>query len=175
METFSNSTDIGNKAEELKSTLYIWITPYVWVMSPDMQRQGSRSAIIARTVRRIPPGAFAPTVRNLQWGDFTRRLIEAGDPGAVYPLLTDGDGNLTEGPGYKICIFKNGVLYTADRGVLDGITREYVIEASTKKGVGVRVEVGVSGRRDFLCVPQLEALCRSQSWMHIGQLIWTTS
>lgn len=141
MERVSNNPAIGKKAEELQNTLYLWITPYVWVMSPEMQMGGGGRAIVARTVRRIPPGAFDPTVKNLQWGDFTRGLLEAADRGAEYPFLTDGDGNLTEGSGYNICVIKNGVLYTPDRGVLEGVTRKAVMEVAKAQGIEVRVEV----------------------------------
>ncbi|CAK1364530.1 unnamed protein product [Cercospora beticola] len=140
LERISN-TALGKKAEELTNTLYIWISPYVWVMSPAAQMDASGSAVIARTVRRTPPGAFDPTVKNLQWGDFTRGLMEAGDRGAVYPFLTDGDGNLTEGAGYNVCVVKDGVLFTPDRGVLEGVTRKTVLEVARKVGMEVRVEV----------------------------------
>ncbi|KAI5362491.1 hypothetical protein Slin15195_G061480 [Septoria linicola] len=139
LERISN-TSLGKKAEELTNTLYIWISPYVWVMPPAMQKVGG-SAVIARNVRRTPPGAFDPTVKNLQWGDFTRGLMEAGDRGAVYPFLTDGDGNLTEGAGYNVCVIRDGVLYTPDRGVLEGVTRKSVLEVARKNGIETRVEV----------------------------------
>ncbi|KAF7190924.1 putative branched-chain-amino-acid aminotransferase [Pseudocercospora fuligena] len=131
----------GPKPEALNNHLYIWICPYIWVMSPEMQLSGTGSAIIARTVRRTPPGAFDPTVKNLQWGDLTRGVMEAGDRGADYPFLTDGDGNLTEGSGFNICLIKNGTLYTADRGVLEGVTRKSVFDVCEKEQIPVRMEV----------------------------------
>jgi len=56
----------GSKPEDIKPNLYMFIMPYIWVQEPEMQLAGTRSAIIARTVRRIPPGSFDPTVKNLQ-------------------------------------------------------------------------------------------------------------
>lgn len=111
----------GSKIEDMKNNLYMFIQPYVWVMSPEMQLTGG-DAIIARTVRRIPPGSFDPTIKNLQWGDLTRGMLEAIDRRATYPFLTDGDANITEGSGFNIVFVKDGILYTADRGVLEGIT-----------------------------------------------------
>ncbi|PMD21217.1 D-aminoacid aminotransferase-like PLP-dependent enzyme [Hyaloscypha hepaticicola] len=98
---------------------------------PEMQLAGTGSAIIARTVRSIPPGSFDPTVKNLQWGDLTRAMFEA----------QDRDANLTEGSGFNICLVKDGVIYTPDRGVLKGLTRRSVVDVATKNGVEVRVEV----------------------------------
>lgn len=125
----------------LVNCLYIFIMPYVWCMEPAMQINGNGSAIIARTVRRTPPGAFDPTVKNLQWGDLTRAMYEAQDRKANYPFLTDGDANLTEGSGFNVCFIKDGVLYTPDRGVLEGITRKSVFDAAKVNGIPVKLQV----------------------------------
>ncbi|KAH6950860.1 aminotransferase [Fusarium avenaceum] len=130
----------GHRPDELlNNNLYMFVQPFVWVMKPDDQYQGGR-AIVARTVRRTPPGSFDPTIKNLQWGDLTRGLFEANDRGATYPFLTDGDTNLTEGSGFNIVLIKDGVLYTPDRGVLEGITRKSVIDAAKSCGYETRVE-----------------------------------
>lgn len=131
----------GSKPEDLlNNNLYLLILPYIWVMHPDEQRTGG-SAIIARTVRRTPPGAFDPTIKNLQWGDLTRGLFEAMDRGANYPFLTDGDTNLTEGSGFNVILVKDGVIYTPDRGVLRGITRQSVIDIARAYKIEVRLQV----------------------------------
>jgi branched-subunit amino acid aminotransferase/4-amino-4-deoxychorismate lyase len=126
--------------ETFQNNLYMFVQPYVWVMDPDVQRVGG-AAIIARTVRRIPPGSINPTVKNLQWGDFTRGLFEAADRGATYPFLTDGDTNLTEGSGFNIILVKDGVLYTPQHGVLHGVTRKSVLDAARALGIEARVEI----------------------------------
>lgn len=129
----------GNKLEDLVNNLYMFVQPYVWVMEPEVQPVGG-SAVVARTVRRVPPGSIDPTVKNLQWGDLVRGLFEAEDRGATYPFLTDGDANLTEGSGFNIVLVKDGVLYTPDRGVLQGITRKSVIDVAKANGLEIRVE-----------------------------------
>ncbi|KAG0647889.1 branched-chain-amino-acid aminotransferase [Hyphodiscus hymeniophilus] len=131
----------GSKPGEIVPNLYMFIMPYIWCMEPSMQLAGNGSAIVTRTVRRTPPGSFDPTVKNLQWGDLTKAMFEAQDRGADYPFLTDGDANLTEGSGFNICLIKDGVIYTPDRGVLKGVTRKSVIDVASKDGIEVRVEV----------------------------------
>lgn len=121
------------------NNLYMLVQPYVWVMDPPVQKVGG-AAVIARTVRRIPPGAVDPTVKNHQWGDLTRGLFEADDRGATYPFLTDGDANLTEGSGFNVCLIKDGKLFTPQRGVLEGVTRKSVIDVARANGIEVRVE-----------------------------------
>ncbi|KAK2756186.1 hypothetical protein FQN54_005594 [Arachnomyces sp. PD_36] len=130
----------GTDLKDIVNNLYLLVQPYVWVMDPELQDKGG-SAIVARTVRRTPPGSIDPTVKNLQWGDLVRGLFEADDRGAMYPFLTDGDANITEGSGFNIILVKNGVLYTPDRGVLHGVTRKSVIDVAHAKGFEVRVEV----------------------------------
>lgn len=130
-----------SKREGWVNSLYMWIQPYIWVMEPEMQLGGTGSAVVARTVRRVPPGSMDPTVKNLQWGDLTRAMFEADDRGAKYPFLTDGDANLTEGSGFNIVLVKDGVLYTPDRGVLHGVTRRSVYDVAKANGIEVRTEV----------------------------------
>lgn len=130
----------GTDPKDMVNRIYMFIQPYVWVMEPHVQLAGG-AAIIARTVRRTPPGAMDPTVKNLQWGDLVRGMFEASDRGATYPFLTDGDTNLTEGSGFNIILVKDGILYTPDRGVLEGITRKSVIDAAQVNGLEIRVEL----------------------------------
>ena len=130
----------GTDPKDIRNSIYMFIQPYVWVMEPEVQPVGG-SAIIARTVRRVPPGSMDPTVKNLQWGDLTRGLFEASDRGATYPFLTDGDTNLTEGSGFNIVIVKNGILHTPARGVLEGITRKSVIDVAKSLGLEIRVDI----------------------------------
>jgi branched-subunit amino acid aminotransferase/4-amino-4-deoxychorismate lyase len=125
--------------ESYENALYLMVMPYVWAMRPEMQMTGG-SAVVTRTVRRTPPGAMDPTIKNLQWGDFCRGWLEAMDRGSVYSLLPDGDGNITEGGGYNICVIKDGVLSTPSRGVLEGITRKTVLEVAAARQVKTKLE-----------------------------------
>ncbi len=119
--------------EDCPNATYLFVIPYVWVMDEATQKTGGE-AVVTRTVRRTPPGAFDPTVKNLQWGDFTRGMLEARDRGATYPILTDGDTNITEGAGYNVVIVKDRQLYSAKKGVLEGVTRKTVFEVADKLG-----------------------------------------
>lgn len=121
------------RADQMTNSVYLFAMPYVWVMPPDMQRAGG-SAIVTRTVRRTPPGAVDPTVKNLQWGDFVRGLLEAADRDATYPILHDGDGNVTEGSGFNVLLVKDGVIHTPRLGVLEGVTRRTVLEIAQARG-----------------------------------------
>jgi len=125
--------------EECENFCYLMVTPFLWVMDEERQKTGA-SAIIARTVRRVPPGAIDPQVKNLQWGDFTRGILEARDRGAMYPILTDGDANITEGSGFNVILVKDRTLYTAKKGVLEGVTRKTVLELAAAQGLKVHLD-----------------------------------
>jgi branched-subunit amino acid aminotransferase/4-amino-4-deoxychorismate lyase len=120
--------------QKYENNLYLMVMPYVWSMPPKLHAGGG-AAIVTRTVRRTPPGAMDPTVKNLQWGDFVRGWLEAMDRDATYAFLPDGDGNLTEGGGYNIFVVKDGALTTPARGVLEGVTRKTVLEIAAATGM----------------------------------------
>jgi branched-subunit amino acid aminotransferase/4-amino-4-deoxychorismate lyase len=119
--------------------VYLMVMPYVWGLREELQLTGG-SAIVARTVRRTPPGAMDPTVKNLQWGDFCRGIFECVDRGSIFPLLTDGDGGMTEGAGYNVFLLADGKLRTPSRGVLEGVTRRTVLEIAGRLGLAVEVD-----------------------------------
>ncbi len=118
---------------------YAYAIPYVWIVASDAQEQGT-DVVVARDVRRIPPGAVDPTVKNFHWGDLVRGLFEAYDRDAWLPILTDGDGLVTEGPGFNVFAVLDGRVHTPARGVLEGITRATAIDVA--RGAGVDVDVG---------------------------------
>lgn len=124
--------------ENAKNHVYLMVMPYVWGLREALQLSGG-SAIVTRTVRRTPPGAMDPTIKNLQWGDFCRGIFECVDRGAIFPLLTDGDGGMTEGAGYNVFAVKDGRILTPQRGVLEGVTRRTVLEAAAQMNIAAEV------------------------------------
>jgi branched-chain amino acid aminotransferase len=118
--------------------LYAYAIPYVWIVRPEQQQVGTH-AIVARDTFRIPPGAVDPRVKNFHWGDLVRGLFEAYERDAWLPILTDGAGLVTEGPGFNVFALVDGRLITPREGVLEGITRKTVIELAEKSGVDMVV------------------------------------
>jgi branched-chain amino acid aminotransferase len=117
---------------------YAYAIPYVWIQRPEQQEVGAK-VVVARDTVRVSPGAIDPTVKNFMWGDFIRGLLEAYDRDAVLPLLGDGDGNVTEGPGVNVFAVRDGVLHTPARGVLEGITRLTVLDIAAELGIPAHV------------------------------------
>ena len=112
---------------EVRNRFIAYAIPYVSI-SGERSLDDGLSAIVASTVERIRPGAVDPTVKNFHWGDLVRGLFEAYESGAETVILSDGEGNVTEGPGFNVFSVSGGAVRTPDEGVLRGITRSTVFE-----------------------------------------------
>ena len=117
---------------------YAWVVPYIHVIKPEVLAQGAR-VWIAKDTHRIPPDSVNPHVKNYHWGDFTAGLFEAKDAGFETVILTDHDGNVTEGPGFNVFAVTGGRVVTPERGVLQGITRRTVLEMCAELGVATKI------------------------------------
>lgn len=77
--------------------------------------------------------------------DFAARRppINFGVPDGAQPyeyLLTTADGRILEGTGTNFYAVREGVMYTAGEGVLEGITRRIILELAKELGIPVRLE-----------------------------------
>ena len=123
-----------------ENRFYAYAIPYVWIVQPDDQLVGS-DLVIARNTRRIPEESVDPTVKNFHWGDLVRGMFEAYERGGTVVVLPDAQGNITEGPGFNLFAMVDGVLISPDRGVLQGITRQTVLDLAEDAGVPARLDV----------------------------------
>jgi len=120
-----------------ENRFYAYALPYVWIAPPDKQREGIDLHISERV--RIAPESVDPTVKNYHWIDLVQSLFDAYDRGRDTSCVVDAQGNVAEGPGFNVFIVKDGEVRTADRGVLEGVSRRTVIELCGKLGLPLRV------------------------------------
>ena len=118
---------------------YAYAIPYVWIVRPEDQEKGSHLVIAERTIR-IPPEAVDPTIKNFHWGDLIRGVFEAYERGGRLAVLPDAEGNITEGPGFNVFAVSGGTLFTPPRGVLEGVTRQTVLDLAQDKRIPARLE-----------------------------------
>ena len=111
--------------------------PWVDVISEEVQERGAH-LIIAKTPR-IPAASVDPTVKNYHWGDMIRALFEAEDAGADTAVLLDLEGFVTEGPGFNVFAVIDGTVVSPDRGALEGVTRQSVLDLCAELGVPCEV------------------------------------
>lgn len=121
----------------LKNRFFAYALPWVSVFPEEKQDTGLKF-LISETLR-IPPASFDPTIKNYMWGDFIAALRGAEAAGVDSAILLDGDGVVTEGPGFNLFIWKDGELLTPDRGALEGVTRKTVLEIGAEMGVPARL------------------------------------
>jgi branched-subunit amino acid aminotransferase/4-amino-4-deoxychorismate lyase len=110
--------------------------PYIWIASPEKQEAGIDLVVAGN--RRTPAEAMDPRVKNFNWMDLQRGLLEALDRGADTAVLCTPAGHLAEGPGFNLFVVKRGVLLTPRSNVLEGITRRTVLELAAELGVTAR-------------------------------------
>lgn len=108
------------------NNLICFAIPFGWIVRPEDRDTGMRVAV--SDITRIPPTAVDPRVKNYHWLDFVMALYGAYERDADNVILLDAGGNVTEGPGFNIFTVKDGQVWTPDSGVLEGITRQTVIE-----------------------------------------------
>jgi branched-chain amino acid aminotransferase len=116
-----------------RSYLACFAIPYVWLMKPEIAERGAH--MIIGSTPRIPDVCVDARAKNFHWADMTAALFEAEEKGADNPILLDLDGNVTEGPGYNVFCVTDGVVATADRNVLEGISRLTAIDLCREMGL----------------------------------------
>ena len=94
--------------------------------------------VITRT-RSYSSESLDPKVKHYSRMNFNLADLEAAnvDPEA-WPILTDLDGNLTEGTGYNVFMITDGVVRTpGDRSILQGVSRGMVFDLAKQLNLPV--------------------------------------
>ncbi|WP_245239725.1 aminotransferase class IV [Methylobacterium variabile] len=130
-----------------RNYLAAFALPWISLVRPDVMERGAH-LVVAETLR-IPARSVDPRAKNFHWADLTRGQFEAHDRGADFCVLLDEDGHVTEGPGFNLFVVADGGLATPDAGVLEGLTRQSVIELAREMDLAVAVRpVTVAELRD---------------------------
>jgi branched-chain amino acid aminotransferase len=113
-----------------------------------MREQGVRLQLVS--VRRNPPSAQSPRIKSLSFLNNILAKQEAVQAGAYDALMLNMDGHVTECTTSNVFFVANQRLHTpsVDCGILEGITREVVIELAGD--LGIEVEEGAYAAEDVL-------------------------
>ena len=65
----------------------------------------------------------------------------SGKPPPGCAVLVDAGGNLVEGPGFNVFVRHGNTVITPSRGVLEGVTRETILELLDRENLEVRQEL----------------------------------
>lgn len=125
-------------ATRFTNRFFAYVLPYIFIADDERQQRGT-NAVISKEYFRIPPTSVDPRAKNLLGLDFSLSLFEAGDRGAEWSILTDGQGNITEAPGSNLFVVKDGKLATPVDWCLEGITRLSVMDLAAELGLPLEV------------------------------------
>ena len=124
-------------ASKFQNRFYAFVVPFIFI-ADDEQRSRGVDLIVSRERIRISPRAVDPTAKNFCWLDMQMGLLEAGDRGAEWAVLTDEAGVITEAAGANVFAVVDGVVVTPDAGCLEGITRQSVFDLCSELGLPVK-------------------------------------
>ena len=138
MQRISRGVEGIGPDDETRPTVLIESHAIPFARRASLYRDGV--SVITPSVPRVPPRFMSPRAKthnylNLVLGDLE---AQGTDPNA-WAVLLDEEGNLTEGRGSNIFLVKDGMVATPKgQFVLEGITRETVLDLST--GLGLPTE-----------------------------------
>ena len=122
-----------------KPTVIVFVQPYLNQM-PRARVAKGLSAKIANT-RRMGASVLDPRVKSLNYLPFILARMEATQAGHDDALLLDDQGNVCEAAGSNLFIVERGQLRTPDRSILEGITRQAVLDLCNELGLISRQEI----------------------------------
>ncbi|MEI8374245.1 MAG: branched-chain-amino-acid transaminase [Planctomycetota bacterium] len=116
----------------------IIITDYISLYPEELYRTGLE--IITVSVARNHPAALSPRIKSLNYLNNILAKIEGQQAGCVEALMLNHKGEVAECTGDNIFLVRNGTLLTPsmESGILEGITRDAVIEIASAAGIVVR-------------------------------------
>ncbi len=126
------------------NNLICFAIPFGWIANEEQRQRGLHVSI--SDIQRIAPESVDPTIKNYHWLDFVQALLRGYDDGYENVIMVDGRGNITEGPGFNVFIVEGGAVSTPSSGVLEGITRQTVIDLCIETGTPVEVMPVASNR-----------------------------
>ncbi len=96
--------------------------------------------IITSSVIRNHPAALSPRVKSLNYLNNILAKMEGKQAGCIEALMLNHKGEVAECTGDNIFVIRKGELLTPpnDAGILEGITRNVVMEIAEKIGITVR-------------------------------------
>ncbi|HTK76107.1 MAG TPA: branched-chain-amino-acid transaminase [Gemmataceae bacterium] len=96
--------------------------------------------IITAATIRSHPAALSPRVKSLNYLNNILAKIEAIRGGCLEALMLNHKGEVAECTGDNVFVVKNGQIRTPpiDAGILEGVTRNAVMELATSTGMDVR-------------------------------------
>jgi branched-chain amino acid aminotransferase len=114
-------------------TLIVYAIPYLSLWPEEKAESGI--SLVIPSVRQWPAAVMDAKVKNFNRMHTHLAKMEADLAGADDVVLLDDRGLLTESRGANVFLIRGGTLYTPQAGILEGITRETVVEIAAELGI----------------------------------------
>ena len=116
----------------------IVIADYISLYPEELYRKGLE--IITVSTVRNHPAALSPRVKSLNYLNNILAKIEGLQAGCIEALMLNHKGEVAECTGDNIFLVRGGKLLTPpnEAGILEGITRQAVMELASEAGIEVR-------------------------------------
>src|SRR3954451_14593766 len=116
----------------------IIIADAIALYPPELYEKGLE--IVTVSVQRMHPAAVSPRIKSLNYLNNILAKIEGLQAGCIEALMLNHKGEVAECTGDNIFLVRHGVLQTPplDAGILEGVTRDAIIEIARKAGIEVR-------------------------------------
>lgn len=128
---------LGLDIRKTSNPQVIIIADTITLYPPEIYEKGME-LITASTIRNHPQ-ALSPRIKSLNYLNNILAKIEGTDAGTVEALMMNHKGEVAECTGDNIFIVKDGSIKTpsTDAGILEGITRNAVINLARESGITV--------------------------------------
>jgi len=130
--------DLGLDPKKCPRPTVFCIAASIQLYPPEFYERGLE--VITVPTRRNVPEALNPRIKSLNYLNNILAKIEAGLIGVQEAIMLTSDGYVAEATGDNIFIVKDDKLITPPPhlGILEGITRNTVMEIARKKGIEVQ-------------------------------------
>ena len=130
--------ELGLDPAKTENPQVVIITDHIKLYPQELYDNGLK-IITAATIRNHP-AALSPRIKSLNYLNNIMAKIEGIQAGCAESLMLNHKGEVAECTGDNIFIVRGGALYTPpiDAGILEGITRNAVIELAEKAGIQVQ-------------------------------------
>ena len=137
IQTRGMSTNFERDPRKATPRFIAFAVPFGWILKPEEFEVGLD--VLITDIKRIPPGSVDPTIKNYHWLDLVSGMLNSYERGHDTAILIDEKNNVSEGPGFNIFSVDNTGLNTPDCGVLEGITRQTVINLAKELDLSINI------------------------------------
>ncbi|EHQ90352.1 branched-chain-amino-acid transaminase [Desulfosporosinus youngiae] len=133
--------DLGLNPDNCSGASIVCIAAQIKLFEESMYEQGLDVKTVA--IRRNNPDSLNPRIKSLNYLNNIMAKIESIQAGVIEAIMLTQDGYVAEGTADNIFIYRNNVLITPplSAGILEGVTRNTVIQLADELGINVKEEL----------------------------------